>query len=160
VLIQFGHNDAHGPGKPESTDAATDYRDNLRRMVDEAIAAGAKPVLISPVQRRQWDGPGRLNASLSAYATAVLAVASEKQVAVVDLYKRSSEEYLKMGKAGTDAWSPAPPKDVSHFNQDGARAVASWVAEALPAEYPHGSNPAAAPRAPQGGGTAEKPAGH
>jgi lysophospholipase L1-like esterase len=27
VLIQFGHNDSHGPEKPESTDAATDYKD-------------------------------------------------------------------------------------------------------------------------------------
>lgn len=159
VLIQFGHNDAHGPGKPESTEANGEYSANLRRMVDEALAAGARPVLVSPVQRRQWEGEGRLSKALEPYAAAVLAVAAEKQVPVVDLHRRSGEEYLKMGKAATDAWSPAP-KDVSHFNQDGARTVASWVAAALPKDYPHGSNPAAAPPAPPAGGTAEKPAGH
>ncbi|MEZ0216966.1 MAG: SGNH/GDSL hydrolase family protein, partial [Rariglobus sp.] len=31
ILIQFGHNDSHDKGKPEATDAATDYRENLRR---------------------------------------------------------------------------------------------------------------------------------
>ncbi|MFA6544360.1 MAG: GDSL-type esterase/lipase family protein [Limisphaerales bacterium] len=31
VLIQFGHNDSHAKDRPESTDAATDYREFLRR---------------------------------------------------------------------------------------------------------------------------------
>ena len=33
VLIQFGHNDSHAKDHPEATDAATDYRDYLRRAI-------------------------------------------------------------------------------------------------------------------------------
>ena len=40
VLIQFGHNDSHAPERPESTDAATDYKDYLRRYVDESRGRG------------------------------------------------------------------------------------------------------------------------
>src|SRR5882724_4460385 len=39
ILIQFGHNDSHAKDRPEATDAATDYRDYLRRYVTEARAA-------------------------------------------------------------------------------------------------------------------------
>ena len=38
VLIQFGHNDSHGKGQPESTDADTGYTDNLRCMVRAATS--------------------------------------------------------------------------------------------------------------------------
>ena len=42
VLIQFGHNDSHGPGHGESTDAATDYKEFLRRYVDESARPGRR----------------------------------------------------------------------------------------------------------------------
>src|SRR5215212_5235829 len=56
VLIQFGHNDQ--PGKPgRSTDLATEFPANLARYVDEARAAGAIPILATPLTRRQFrDG--------------------------------------------------------------------------------------------------------
>ncbi len=47
VLIQFGHNDAPGKGPERETDAFTTYRENLARMVEEARAAGARPVLLT-----------------------------------------------------------------------------------------------------------------
>ncbi|HEX7654968.1 MAG TPA: lysophospholipase, partial [Verrucomicrobiae bacterium] len=58
-LIQFGHNNE--PGKPgRSTDLPT-YVSNLVSYVEEARAAGAQPVLVTPLTRRQWDKdhPGR-----------------------------------------------------------------------------------------------------
>ena len=56
ILIQFGHNDQ--PGKPgRSTDLATEFPANLRRYVNEARAAGAEPVLVTPLTRRMFkDG--------------------------------------------------------------------------------------------------------
>ena len=60
ILIQFGHNDQ--PGKPgRSTDLATEFPANLRRYVNEARAAGAKPVLrdaadAAHVQGRRAEG--------------------------------------------------------------------------------------------------------
>src|SRR3954451_14965237 len=47
VLIQFGHNDQPGKGPERETDPKTTYRENLARFVDEARAAGAKPILVT-----------------------------------------------------------------------------------------------------------------
>src|SRR5215813_1991605 len=41
ILIQFGHNDQPGKGADRETNAATTYRANLARYIDEAAAAGA-----------------------------------------------------------------------------------------------------------------------
>ena len=52
VVIQFGHNDE--PGKPgRSTDANTEYRASMTRYVDDAIAVGVKPILVTSIARRQ-----------------------------------------------------------------------------------------------------------
>jgi lysophospholipase L1-like esterase len=148
VLIQFGHNDSHGAGKPESTAADGEFRDNLRLMVDEVRAAGARPVLITPVQRRTWAKNGTLSDGLAPYAASTVAVAAEKTVPLVDLHRRSGAEYLAMGKEGTEALNPAPG-DRSHFTQAGARLVAEWVVAELPQDYPRASVPApAAPTTP------------
>lgn len=77
VLIQFGHNDSHAKDRPESTDAATDYRDFLRRYVDEARAGGATPVLVTPMHRRSFDKDGKVTQELLPYADAMKAVAKE-----------------------------------------------------------------------------------
>ena len=55
ILIQFGHNDQ--PGKPgNSTDLETEFGQNLTRFVEEARAAGAIPVLVTPLTRRSFVG--------------------------------------------------------------------------------------------------------
>ena len=83
VLIQFGHNDQ--PGKPgRSTDLATEFPANLRRYVKEARAAGAKPVLITPLTRRMFKN-GELRGDLGPWADAAARVAAELDVPLVDL---------------------------------------------------------------------------
>ena len=51
VFIQFGHNDEKDDPK-RHTDAGTTFDENLRRMVAEAKAKGANPVLFNSVVRR------------------------------------------------------------------------------------------------------------
>jgi hypothetical protein len=53
VLIQFGHNDQPGHGADRETDPTTTYRANMTRYVDEAVAAGIKPILVTSISRRQ-----------------------------------------------------------------------------------------------------------
>src|ERR1700729_2045488 len=55
ILIQFGHNDSPGKGLERETDPQTTYRANLARYVDEARAAGAKPVLVTSIVRRVFQ---------------------------------------------------------------------------------------------------------
>lgn len=135
VLIQFGHNDSHAPEKPEATDAATDYRDFLRRYIDETRAIGATPILVTPMVRRIFGADGKLNDSLAPYADAMKAVALEKKAAVIDLHASSAALVGKLGPAAS-ADLANKPGDSTHFNEKGARAMAGLVLQALPAADP------------------------
>ncbi|MFO3706517.1 rhamnogalacturonan acetylesterase [Xanthomonas codiaei] len=112
VLIQFGHNDQ--PGKPgRSTDLATEFPANLRRYVAEARAAGAMPVLVTPLTRRQFER-GQLLDDLGPWAEATRAVARELQVPLIDLHARSRALVQGMGPvlAMRLAQRPADPQQV------------------------------------------------
>ncbi len=130
VLIQFGHNDSHARERPESTDAATDYRDFLRRYVDEARTAGATPVLVTPMHRRSFDKEGKVTQELLPYADAMKAVAKEKQVALVSLHAASGELFQKIGDAGSADLS-CSATDRTHFSEKGAKAMAELVLKGL-----------------------------
>jgi lysophospholipase L1-like esterase len=129
ILIQFGHNDSHYPKMPEATNAATDYSGYLRQFVDEARAAGAVPILITPVQRRTKVD------TLIPYAEAMRKVAAEKNVALIDLHASSGALYRQLGKQGSDELA-ANATDSTHFNEKGARAMAALVMKELPGADP------------------------
>jgi 6-phosphogluconolactonase len=135
VLIQFGHNDSHGAGHPEATDAASTYRDFLRRYIDETRAAGATPILVTPMCRRDFGADGQLQNGLRPYADAMKAVAAEKQVGLVDL--NASSVLLAQALGPTRSLALANrPGDATHFNEQGARAMAELVMRDLPAQAP------------------------
>jgi len=107
VLIQFGHNDQ--PGKPgRSTDLRTEFPENLRRYVREVRAAGAQPILLTPLTRRQF-ADGELIDDLAPWAEAVRAVASQMQVPLVDLHARSRALVQAAGPVGAMRLAQAPP---------------------------------------------------
>ena len=135
VLIQFGHNDSHAPDRPESTNAETDYRDYLRQYIDESRAAGAVPILVTPMHRRKFNEDGTLKDTLQPYADAMKAVGKEKGVAVIDLHKMSGELFFKLGDAGSMEMANTPD-DRTHFNEKGARAMAELVMSQLPDAEP------------------------
>ena len=126
VLIQFGHNDSHEPGRPESTDAAGDYRDYLRRYVDESRAAGATPILVTPMHRRTFGADGTLADTLRPYADAMEAVAAEENVALIDLHAASGELFARLGDEAS-AEMAHEPGDRTHFNEKGAKVMAGLV---------------------------------
>ena len=105
-LIQFGHNNE--PGKPgRSTDMAT-FVANMIQYVDDARAIGAKPVLVTPLTRRQWDknNPAKIKSSLEPYAAEVRKIAAAKHVPLVDLHARSIELCEKLGREQCYQFSP------------------------------------------------------
>lgn len=107
VLIQFGHNDQ--PGKPgRSTDLATEFPANIRRYVNEARAAGAKPVLVTPLTRRMFKD-GVLLDTLEPWAEATKRVAAELQVPLVDLHGQSFAAIQAMGSTEANAMAQRPP---------------------------------------------------
>lgn len=107
VLIQFGHNDAYGRAE-RLTDLKTQFPANLKRYVEEARAAGATPVLVTPLSRRQFKD-GKLVDDLVPWADAVRAVAAETGTPLVDLNARSAGAAQALGPLGAAAWAEAPP---------------------------------------------------
>ncbi|WP_442867732.1 rhamnogalacturonan acetylesterase [Caulobacter sp. NIBR2454] len=107
VLIQFGHNDQ--PGKPgRSTDLATEYPANLKRYVEEVRAAGAIPVLVTPLTRRQFTD-GQLIRDLEPWAQATRQVAAETGAPLVDLHAASTAAVQAMGAAQATRLAQSPP---------------------------------------------------
>jgi len=135
VLIQFGHNDSHAPEKPEATSAGTDYKEYLRRYIDDSRAAGATPVLITPMVRRNFSPDGKLRDILKPYADAMKQVGAEKKVPVIDLHASSWALVEPLGYKGSAVMANAPG-DGTHFNEKGARAMVELVMKELPAAAP------------------------
>jgi len=107
VLIQFGHNDQ--PGKPgRSTDLATEFPANMRRYAREVKAAGAKPVLITPLTRRIFQN-GKLKNDLEAWGDATKKVAEEEGIPMLDLNSDSATAVQQMGPVEANTLAVAPP---------------------------------------------------
>ncbi len=142
-LIQFGHNDE--PGKPGRSTTEEEYRGYMTRYIDETRAAGATPVLVTSLVRRQFDkqDPHKINSSLQTRAEIIRTLAREKNVPLVELHDRSKELCEKLGKEGCLVFSP--PKDNgqfdgTHLNVEGyvrfGRIVAEELGRVVPALAP------------------------
>jgi lysophospholipase L1-like esterase len=147
ILVQFGHNDKPGAGAYRETDLPT-YRGFMTQYVDEAREAGIKPVLVTPLGQREWGDDGKIHASLQGYVDVVKQIASEKQVALVDLHARSIELYEKLGKDGCIALSPTSGDnvDISHVNAHGSDLIGRIVFAELTAAVPELTKAAAEPK--------------
>ena len=113
VLIQFGHNDQSSASE-RWTDLATEFGPNLTRMVSEVRAAGAIPVLLTPLTRREFRA-GKLNNTLEPWSAAVRAVATQLKVPLVDLNARSATLVQQLGaeKAAQLAQTEPTPEELA-----------------------------------------------
>jgi len=93
MLIQFGHNDLESKDHLPRQTTMAEYEANLRRYVEEARAAGIKPVLVTPLTRRYFEADGKIHSDLTAHAETMKRVASEMKVPLIDLH-RDSIAYL------------------------------------------------------------------
>jgi lysophospholipase L1-like esterase len=139
VLIQFGHNDQ--PGRPgRSTDLAAEFPANLRRYVQETRAAGAIPILLTPLTRRQFR-EGRLDNDLAPWAQAVRRVATELDVPLVDLNARSAEAVQAMGPLMAARFAQvAPPGPAVTAALEGTT-IGSPPAPSMPSPSSSGDRP-------------------
>lgn len=144
LLMQFGHNDANTVKIERYADPLGAYRSNLARMIAVARSAGAQPVLITPVTRRNWKD-GRVQADFAPWSNAVRALAEELGVPLIDLEResgawvqrigeeRSKQYFLHYSKAEGIAAFPDGIADDTHFSELGARGIAEIVARNLKA---------------------------
>ncbi len=132
LLMQFGHNDqkqiAAGKGGPFTT-----YKAELKQHVEGVRARGGIPVVISPMERRNFDGQGHIVPSLTDYAEAARQSAKELGVAFIDLNAMSIPFYDALGKdraylafAGTGT-----NRDATHHDNYGAYELAKCIVQGI-----------------------------
>ena len=140
LLIQFGHNDQKsGSGY---VPAMSDFKDLMRSYIAQAKAKGATTILVTPMNRRNFDDTGHITATLGDYPQAMKELGAEKGVAVIDLNAMSKTLYETLGKEGTlHAFVHYPAntfpdqkdelKDDTHFNAYGAYELTECIVQSI-----------------------------
>lgn len=142
VLMQFGHNDA-SKKKQERYVNVEGYKEFLRLFILQAREQGAIPVVLTPVARNSgWKGD-RMHNIHGAYPSAALEVAREMNAdwfdlnqASMDLFSAKGRDYVSRNyfmnlPSGVYPAYPDGLEDNTHFQPEGARAVAQLVFDAL-----------------------------
>jgi lysophospholipase L1-like esterase len=139
-LIQFGHNDQK-PAEKLHTDADSSFQTQLKQYIAEVRAIGGVPVILTPLSRRTFVN-GKVKEDLNDYAVAARKVASEEDVACVDLNALSTklldtmtqaqaDEFDAVGHADAKAENKTSALDRTHLNDKGKAVFGRMVAEAL-----------------------------
>lgn len=139
MLIQFGHNDVQSASHGErETDLVTEYPANLRRFVEEARAAGVKPILVTPIARQYFQDDGKIHDDLPGHVEAMKKVAAEMNVPLIDLHQLSQDYLEKIGQPEGRKLSTTKKdangetvQDKTHFNLAGSYVFGRMVAEAM-----------------------------
>lgn len=143
LYIQFGHNDEK-PDKERHTDSFGSYQDNLRRFVEVARKHEAYPLFITPLYRRQFNEDRKTlrdNVHMD-YPDAMIALAKEMDVPVIDLCTLSREKIEEAGYETSKKWYLHVPADIypnfpngkednSHLQYEGAYVFSGIIAAEL-----------------------------
>ncbi len=97
VFIQFGHNDAT-KARPNRYVAIPEYKEMLRTYVKACSARDLTPVLVTPVMRRNYhEDTDSFSLSFPEHRDAMLSLAEEEGVTLLDLGKKSHEICTELG---------------------------------------------------------------
>lgn len=126
LFIQYGHNDMKSV-------TADSYKADLKRFVGDARKKGGVAVLVTPVNRRTFQGNTVTN-SLKDFPDAVRDLAKEETVPLIDLHATSKTLYEALGpdKSGLLFKSG----DGTHHSNYGAYELARCVVEGVRAGLP------------------------
>ena len=131
VFIQFGHNDQKKQWPQTYVEARTTYQAYLRAFIAEVRLRGATPVLVTSMQRRTFDGQGKITNTHGDYPQAVRDVAAEQRVALIDLDRSGTALYEALGPERAPLAFAARGKDATHHNNYGAYELAKCVAQGI-----------------------------
>ncbi len=160
VLMQFGHNDGgaindtlrargtiKGVGEEieeidnlitKQQEIVHSYGWYLRKMVREAKAKGATPIIVTPIPRNDWEN-GKIKRTPASYPDWAMEVARQEKISCIDLNKRMSESLDGLGETQvTGIYFFAP--DHTHTSVKGAAMAASLVVDGIKANKKCGLN--------------------
>jgi lysophospholipase L1-like esterase len=129
LFIQFGHNDMKANWPQTYVEPFTTHKAYLQVLIAEARRRGAFPVLVTPMQRRNFDGL-KIRNTLGDFPESVRQTAKEENVPLIDLTKMSIDFYEALGperaklafSGGTDA---------THHSAYGAYELAKCIVEGI-----------------------------
>ena len=136
-FVQFAHNDQKlGPDFPEK------YRQIMTNFVEQVRAKGATPVIVTAMNRDEWDETGHIRQTLSPYPETSREIANATDTALIDLNAMSKTMFEAMGKDETNrAFMHFPANtfpdqstainDNTHFNNFGAYELARCIVHGI-----------------------------
>ena len=140
VLIEFGHNDQKQKGA--GVGAYYSFAHSIKEYIDYAKQKGAKPILVTPTRRRQYDKDGKIKDTHEDYPAAMREIAAREGVVIIDfqdltkdLIEAYSEEDSKAlfvhHPMGTFPDQEKELKDNTHFSNFGAYEISKVFCQAL-----------------------------
>ncbi len=143
LFIQFGHNDEKKDDPARYTEPFSEFMVNLEKFVNVARDKKAYPVIITPVERRNFIDPS-LTAAFdhSEYVEAMKQTAKKLDVPLIDLNAMSRAELQRIGAEASKDWYMHLPAgkypyhmegltDNTHLKYAGAVAYAGCIARGL-----------------------------
>ena len=146
VFIQFGHNDEKKYDTTLYAAPHTLYKQNLIKFVNESQSKGAKPVLFTSIARRVFDENGILVETHGEYPLAVIQIADQLGVTLVDMNRLTSDYLQEVGDEESKSiycWVqpnknyPEGKEDNTHLSDIGAKIYARMAMEFLSEQDPN-----------------------
>ncbi len=145
LFIQFGHNDQKQDHR--RTEPFSSYHSYLNQYIDGARVKNAIPVLITSMHRRTFGENGMLVNSLGDYPEAMMALAKEQHVSLIDLWNESKQLFESLGpekckelfiwfEPGEHPNYPDGISDDTHFREAGAYKFAGIIAKEIKENIP------------------------
>jgi lysophospholipase L1-like esterase len=129
LFMQFGHNDMKQNWPQTYVEPFTTHKAWLKVFIAEARRHGATPVLVTPMQRRNFVD-GKIRNSLGDFPESVRQTAAEEKVPLIDLTKMSIAFYEALGPDKAPlAFSGG--RDATHHSNYGAYELAKCIVEGI-----------------------------
>jgi lysophospholipase L1-like esterase len=140
ILIQFGANDGPGKGPLLEDIPETTFSGFMRDDIREARAAGAIPVLVTPLPQRNYKD-GKHVRTLEDYAAAMRSVGKETGAVVLDLNAEANALLDSMTEDQAHELNYSldptrPGRDTTHLNWKGDSLFGAMVAREFAAAFP------------------------
>jgi lysophospholipase L1-like esterase len=130
LFIQFGHNDMKENWPQTYVEPFTTHKEYLKVFIAEARRRGAIPVLVTPMQRRNFDAQGRIKNTLGEFPASIRQTAKEENVPLIDLTAMSTMFYEALGPE--KSWLAfSGGRDATHHSAYGAYELAKCVVECI-----------------------------
>jgi lysophospholipase L1-like esterase len=134
LLIQYGHNDM----KEKGDDKLASYTSIYKKLIEDAKAKGASPIVITSVSRKSWDknDPTHIaNSFVNAngdYIDGARQVARDENVPLIDLNALSVTLYEAIGPKDIQPLF-ANAREGTHHSNYGAYEIAKCIVEGIKA---------------------------